>query len=78
MTLKQIDKEFKVIKSEIYKRPQVETPYPKEIVSRRELLLFAQVQLSKIIRAKQSKNIKEELFYTELYETTIRHYFDWN
>lgn len=78
MTKKQIEKEWDKIRHEvIYNKPQIDSPYPPNVVRKRELLLFAQAFLSNVMKAKLKRDRKKEYFHTELYNTAITHYFDW-
>lgn len=75
MTKKQVDIEFKRITKEVHDKPKCKTPYPKNIVRIRELLLFAEVELSNILGAKKDKDKKLEAFHIDLYKTIIKQYF---
>lgn len=56
MNKKQIKKEWERLNYELLKsKPEIEGPYPSNIVRKRELLLFAQVHLSNIIDARQEE-----------------------
>jgi len=77
MTKKQIDKEYQKIRYEIhYNKPNIDSPYPKEIVQKREYLLYAQCALSNLLEAKQKKNKKQELLYEEIYNN-INGHIEW-
>ena len=78
MTKKQIDREYERINFELFKnKPGIDGPYPTEVVKRRELLLFAQVHLSKILGAKQNKDRIEEKTHSSLYKCVMNTYYNW-
>jgi len=78
MTKKQIDEEFKKINYELrVNRPKF-TPYPPDLVKRREMLLFAQVHLSNVLGAKLNKNVWEENFEENMYKVVMSKYYDWD
>ena len=78
MNKKQIDKEFEKINYELrFNKPAI-TPYPPDIVKRREHLLFAQVHLNNILGAKLEKDKWNEKFETEMYNKVIGIYYNWN
>ncbi len=69
MTKNQLQKEWKKVIKEIHGAPKCEVPYPKQAVFARELLLFAQVYLSKI------KNKENILFNSELYQKIMKEFY---
>ena len=78
MNKKQIDEEFKKINYELRINKPFITPYPPDIVKRREYLLFAQVHLNNILGAKLEKDKWNEKFETEMYNKVIGIYYNWN
>lgn len=64
-----LQKEWKKITKEVHNKPKCKTPYPKKVVSVRDLLLFAQVLLEKI------GNRENILFNTELYQKIMAGYY---
>ncbi|MFA5031441.1 MAG: hypothetical protein WC614_00330 [bacterium] len=75
MTKKQIKQEYKKITNEIrFNKPEI-SPYPPEIVKRREFLLFAQVHLGNILGAKSKKEKRKEHFETEMYNKVMEFYY---
>ncbi len=57
----QFNKEWEKLQYEIiYNKPQIDGPYPQNIVENRELLLYAQVELGK---AQTGYNLNNEKFY---------------
>lgn len=79
MNEKQIAREWKRLNFEIFKnKPKTDKPYPINIVRRRELLLFAQVNLSKISYAQTKKDKLSERFETDLYKVIIKNYYKWD
>ncbi len=78
MNKKQIEKEFEKINYELrFNKPAI-TPYPPDIVKRREHLLFAQVHLSNILGAKSKKDKCDEKFETEMYNNVMDIYYNWD
>jgi len=78
MNEKQIENEFKKINYELrVNKPDI-TPYPPDIVKRREFLLFAQVHLNNILDAKLNKDKWEERFETEMYNKLMRIYYNFD
>jgi hypothetical protein len=78
MTRKGIEQEFKKIDYELFiNRPNF-TPYPPNVVKRREFLLFAQVHLSNILDAKSKKDSWSERFETEMYSKVMEIYYNWD
>lgn len=63
-----LQKEWKIILKEVHDKPKCKTPYPKEVVRIRRLLLFAEVFLGKI------GNKDNILLNTELYQKTMVEY----
>lgn len=69
------DREWEIINFEThYNKPDINGPYPQDIVNRRTLLLFAQCFLADYQTAKSSKH---KNFFTELYRLTMKTYFAW-
>jgi hypothetical protein len=67
--------EWGIIKFEThYNKPQIDGPYPEDIVKKRELLLFAQCFLADY---QSSKSKKYRNFFGELYRVTMDTYFVW-
>ena len=56
MTKRQIDREYEKIDYEIRANKPSISPYPPDIVKRRELLLYAQVHLANIFDAKKQRD----------------------
>jgi len=78
MRKKQIEEEFKRIDYELrVNRPKF-TPYPPDVVKRRELLLFAQVHLSNVLGAKLKKDAWEENFEENMYKVVMLKYYGWD
>ncbi|MDI6788137.1 MAG: hypothetical protein QME51_07185 [Planctomycetota bacterium] len=75
MTEKQVDIEFKRITKEVHSKPKCKTPYPYNIVKTRELLIIAQVLLSRVLDAKKVKDNLRESFLTKIYKLTLKQYF---
>lgn len=76
MTKKQIDREYEKINYELLvNRPNI-TPYPPEIVKRRELLLYAQVHLANIIGAKTKRDKVEEAWQECMYWLIMDSYYN--
>jgi len=71
MNRRQINQEFKKITQEIHNRSKV-SPYPLEIVRKRELLLFAEAHLGNILEAKRKKQDIKNFFWSQLYIPTKR------
>lgn len=78
MNKKQIEKEFEKIKYELRINKPAITPYPPDIVKRREHLLFAQVHLNNILGAKLEKDKWSEKFETEMYNNVMDIYYNWD
>lgn len=78
MTNKQIDQEFKKIAYELIVNKPIISPYPPDIVKRREFLLFAEVHLTNILDAKLNKDKLDEKFETEMYNKVMEIYYNWN
>jgi len=78
MRRKQIDEEFKRIDYELRVNRPKSTPYPRDVVKRRELLLFAQVHLSNILEAKLKRNKWEEDFEENMYKIVMSNYYGWD
>lgn len=69
------EQEWEIIKFEThYNKPLICGPYPRDIINRRTLLLFAQCFLADYEIAKTRKY---KSFYGELYRTTMNAYFNW-
>lgn len=78
MTKRQIEKEWKKIKFEIFEnKPKLETPYLPDIVKRREFLLLAQTYLENIMAAKSRNDNWYENFETEIYNKVMKFYYNW-
>jgi hypothetical protein len=77
MNKKQIEQEFQKIDDEIKYNKPVDTPYPPDVIKRRELLLFAQVCLANVLDAKKKKNKQEGKLHEALYETMMSNYYGW-
>lgn len=78
MTKKQIDREYEKINYELLvNRPDV-TPYPPEIVKRRELLIYAQVHLANIIGTKMKRDKVEEAWQECMYWLIMDSYYNWD
>lgn len=68
MTKKQLQKEWKRIIPEVHNKPKIKTPYPKKVVSARELLLIAQAILQKI------ENRQQMRFHEGIYNKVMKEY----
>jgi len=69
------NREWEIIKFETHhNKPSIDGPYPKDIVNGRTLLLFAQCFLADY---QSAKTRKYQIFYGELYRTTMNAYFNW-
>lgn len=64
-----LQKEWENIIKEVRDKPKCKTPYPKEVVFRRRLLLFAQIFLEKI------GNKEDVSFNNELYGKVMNEYY---
>lgn len=78
MTRKGIKQEFKKIDYELFVNRPNFTPYPPNVVKRREFLLFAQVHLGNILGAKIKKDKWSERFETEMYSKVMGIYYNWD
>ncbi len=78
MDKEQIEKEFKKIDDELRNNKPNFTPYPFNIIKKREFLLFAQVHLSNILDAKSKEDKWDEEFETEMYNKVIEIYYNWD
>ena len=77
MTKKEIDREFKKIDYELRVNKPNFTPYPPDLVKRREMLLFAQVHLSNVLEAKLKKDKWAEDFEENIYKAIMSNYYNW-
>jgi hypothetical protein len=69
------NREWEIIKFETHhNKPDINGPYPKHIVNRKTLLLFAQCFLAdyQYSRSRKYKNL-----FGELYRKTMKTYFSW-
>ena len=78
MTRKEIEQEFKKSDDELFVNRPNFTPYPPNVVKRREFLLFAQVHLGNILGAKIKKDRWSERFETEMYSKVMGIYYNWD
>ncbi len=79
MNRKQIGQEWERLNHELFEnRPEVNEPYPSDIIRRRELLLFAQVHLGNIMEAQNRNDKEKEDFETEMYHITMSTYYNWD
>lgn len=79
MSKKEVEQEYKRLKFELLEnKPKIKSPYPPDIVKRREFLLFAQVHLSNILGAKLKRDKWDEKFETEMYNKVMEIYYNWN
>jgi hypothetical protein len=78
MDEKEIEQEFRKIEYELKFNKPDSTPYPPDLVKRREFLLFAQVHLSNILDAKSKKDKWKERFETEIYDRIMGIYYNWD
>lgn len=69
-----IKQEWEILKTEIIENKPKRTPFSKNVVRRRELLLFAQCILAKF-EISESRDDKE--LFRELYQKTMRIYCCW-
>jgi len=74
----QFNEEWKKLQYEIiYNKPQIDSPYPQEVVDKRELLLYAQVELEKAQTSYDNKNNNLCKFHSKLYSLIMKHYYKW-
>lgn len=74
----QFDNEWKKLQYEIiYNKPQIDGPYPQEIVDKRELLLYAQVELEKAQTAYNSNKCNLFELHSILYYIIMNRYYKW-
>ncbi len=78
MDKKEIERESKKIDYELMVNKPDFTPYPPDLVKRKEFLLFAQVHLSNILDAKSRKDEWKERLETEMYAEVMEIYCNWN
>ncbi len=78
MTRKGIEQEFKKIDYELFVNRPNFTPYPPNVVKRREFLLFAQVHLGNILGAKIKKDKVEESLQEFSYWVIMEEYYNWD
>lgn len=77
MNKKQIEQEWKKLTFEtIYNKPKLNSPYPSDIVKRREYLLFAEVYLGKTLEDRSRKDRYYKQFETEIYNKTMETYYN--
>lgn len=69
------NREWKILKDEIFNNRPKKTPYPQDIVKKRELLLFAECFLAKY-QFTNSKKYRD--FFGELYRKTKNTYLTWD
>lgn len=77
MTKRQIDREYKKLDYELFVNRPNSTPYPPNVVKRREFLLFAQVHLGNILGAKLKRDEWDERFESEMYNKVMGIYYNW-
>ena len=77
MKKRQIEEEYKKINYEMFNNRPAITPYPPNVVKRRELLLYAQVHLAEISWAKKCKESETEKLHTETYNLVMSKYYGW-
>lgn len=71
MNKKEIEEEYKKLNFELFEnKPKIKSPYPPDIVKRRELLLLAQVHLNNIVSG-------NEHFEIEMYHKIMDTYYNW-
>lgn len=76
MTKRQIAKEWKRLNYEIFvSKPKTDSPYPLNIVRRRELLLYAQIHLAEISWVKECGDFETKKFHTPAYYSAISKYY---
>lgn len=68
------NREWKILKNEIFNNKPQEAPYPQNVVKRRELLLFAESFLAKY---QSAVSLKYKDFFRDLYRSTMKAYFAW-
>lgn len=74
-----LEREWKRLNFELFdNKPKIDGLYPLEIVKRRTLLLYAQVHLSEILRAKKCKDLWAERLHTEAYNRVMSEYYGWS
>ena len=66
------NREWKILKDEIFNNRPRKAPYPSEVVNIRELLLFAEFFLAKY-QSVESQKYKN--FFRDVYRTTMKAYF---
>ena len=64
-----LQKEWERIIKEVRDKPKCRVPYPKQVISMRDLLLFAEVLLAKI------GNKEDALFNTIIYQKIMTEYY---
>ena len=76
MTKRQIAREWKRLYYEIFaNKPRSNSPYPPNVVRRRELLLYAQVHLAEISWAQKCGNFEAEKMHMAAYYSVISKYY---
>ncbi len=78
MNRRQIEQEFKKIDHEFGVNKPDFTPFPPDVIKRREFLLFAQVHLANILDAKLRRDKWDEEFEAEMYNRVMEIYYDWD
>ncbi|HBO84200.1 MAG: hypothetical protein A2073_07565 [Deltaproteobacteria bacterium GWC2_42_11] len=78
MTKRQIDREYEKIDYELRINNPPVSPYPPDIVKRRELLLYAQVHLANIFDAKRRRDNIMTSFEEFQYWCVMDDYYNWD
>jgi len=79
MNKNQIEQEWGKLKFELFEnKPQIDGPYPPDVVKRRGFLIYAQVHLNNILDAKMKNDKWDEDFETEMYHRVMDLYYNWN
>jgi len=69
-----LNREWKILKDEIFNNRPKEAPYPSGVVNRRELLLFAESFLAKY---QSAESLKYKDFFRDFYRSIMKAYFAW-
>lgn len=73
MSPEELAKEWNEIQIETHSHPQIDPPYPPQLVMRRELLLFLQAELAVLEEAIRNRDVSYEFHY-DLYKAAKRLY----
>jgi len=74
--MRDFERDWKKLQYEIiYNKPQIDGPYPQNIVENRELLLYAQIELGKAQTAYNLNNEKLYKLHFLLYSLFMNYYY---